>query len=240
MAGKVAVVTGGGRRLGRTIALALADAGYDLLVAYRNSEGGARETAAAARALGRRAHVFRADLAARGECEQVAAAALGLFGGVDLLVNNAALFVDESLDELTDETAGAAFGVNVIAPALLARALAASLAARRGAIVNVGSLGGRLFYRRHAAYSLSKAALAHLTRGLARRYAPTVRVNAVAPGGVRFEDEPAGASLPPVDRIPLARHARPDEVAALVLFLAERARYMTGQTVLLDGGRSLV
>ena len=240
MAGKVAVVTGGGRRLGRTIALALAAAGYDLLVAYGKSETGARETAAAARGLGRRAHVFGADLAARGECERVAASALGLFGSVDLLVNNAAHFVEESLDELSAGTAGTAFRVNVIAPALLSRALASSLADRRGAIVNVGSLGGRLFYRRHAAYSLSKAALAHLTRGLARRYAPDVRVNAVAPGGVRFEEGPAGPSLPPIDRIPLARHARPDEVAALVLFLAERARYMTGQTILLDGGRSLV
>lgn len=241
MAGKVAVVTGGGRRLGRAIALALAHAGYDLLVAYRDSEAGARETAAAARAGGRRAHAFRADLAARGECEQLAAAALDLFGGVDLLVNNAALFVEESLDDLTDESAAAALRVNAIAPALLARALAASLAARRGSIVSVGSLGGRLFYRRHAAYSLSKAALAHLTRGLARRYAPDVRVNAVAPGGVRFEGEAVtAASLPPVDRIPLARHARPDEVAALVLFLAERARYVTGQTILVDGGRSLV
>lgn len=240
MPAKVAVVTGGGRGLGRAIALALAAAGYDLFVCYLRSEAGAHESAEAARRLGRRVHSFRADLGTPAECAAVGEAALALFGDVDLLVNNAAVFPREPLDALLPETAEAALRVNVLAPALLSRALAPSLTARRGAIVNIGSLGGRLFYRQHAAYSLSKAALAHLTRGLARRYAPEVRVNAIAPGGVAIEEAPAGASLPPLSKIPLGRHARADEVAGLVLFLAQGTRYMTGQTLLLDGGRSLL
>jgi pteridine reductase len=114
------------------------------------------------------------------------------------------------------------------------------LRVNRGAIVNVGSVGGVLPYREHIVYSLSKAALAHLTRALARRFAPDVRVNAVAPGAVMFADDEAGAPLPPVERIPLGRFARPEEVAALVLFLARDVEYVTGQTILLDGGRSIV
>ncbi len=236
---KVAVVTGGGRRLGRAIAETLAGAGYDLFLTYLESERGAHETAEAARAAGRRAHAFRADLRAPGEAEAVAAAATGLFAGVDLLVNNSAIFRQTPIEAVDQESWVVDFRVNLMSPLFLSRALWPALRERRGSIVNVGSLGGRLVYRRHLVYSLTKAALAHLTRGMARRFAPEVRVNSVAPGGVEFAPSEPGAALPPLDRIPLGRFADPREVAALVLFLAEDAGYVTGQTIPIDGGRSI-
>jgi NAD(P)-dependent dehydrogenase (short-subunit alcohol dehydrogenase family) len=239
MDAKAALVTGGGRRLGRAIALTLADAGYDLLVGYRSAERSALETAGAARERGRRAHVFRADLARPGEAEALVAAAHGLLGRLDLLVNNAALFPDEPLGAVTESSWLETVRVNLIAPALLSRAAGPMLRERRGAIVNIGSLGGALPYRRHVIYSLTKAGLAHLTRVLAHEMAPQVRVNAVAPGSVLVDDGDA-ARLPPVDAIPMGRHATPADVASLVLLLAESAAYVTGQMIPVDGGRSLV
>jgi NAD(P)-dependent dehydrogenase (short-subunit alcohol dehydrogenase family) len=255
----IAVVTGGGRRLGRAIALALAREGFDLLVTYRGSESGAHACVAAARGLGRRAHSFQADLGLPGECDAVAAAAVGLFGGADLLVNNAAVFPEETLDDVTPESWSEVSRVNLLAPLLLTRALAPALAERRGAVVHLGSLGGVIAYRKHVGYSLSKAALAHLTRAQARRYAPLVRVNSIAPGGVALDErEPVGAGadpeasvghgetstaperLPPVGRIPLGRLATAEEITAAVVFLGTTARYVTGQTLVVDGGRSIV
>jgi len=240
----VAVVTGGGRRLGSVIALALARDGCDLFLTFRESEAGAHATAAAARALGRRVHTMRADLRAAGECRAVASAALDLFGGADILVNNAALFPEGTLDDVEPESWENVARVNVLAPLLVTRALAPALAARAGAVVNIGSVGGKVPYARRVAYSLSKAALAHLTRALARRYAPAIRVNAVAPGGVAFagdtgRGEGAPAALPPLARIPLGRHAAPEEIAHAVVFLASSAHYVTGQTLFVDGGRSI-
>jgi len=240
---RVAVVTGGGRRLGKEIALALARDGCDLLVTFRESEAGAHATAAAARALDRRAHAMRADLSHARECRAVAGAAVGLFGGADILVNSAGIFPAESVDEIDAESWERVSRVNVLAPLFLTRALAPALAARRGSVVNIGSVGGEIPYPRHIAYSLSKAALAHLTRALARRYAPDIRVNAVAPAGVAFDAGDGAnadpAALPPLDRVPLGRHATPAEIAAAVVFLASRAHYITGQTVFVDGGRSI-
>ncbi|MFN0151972.1 MAG: SDR family NAD(P)-dependent oxidoreductase [bacterium] len=244
MSAKVAIVTGGGRRLGKQIALALAREGCDLFVTFRASEAGAHATVTEARELGRRAHAMRADLRAARDCRAAAAAALALFGGADILINNAALFPTESIDELSPESWDQVARLNLLAPILLTRALAPALAARHGAVVNIGSVGGRIPYRRHIAYSLSKSALAHATRALARRYAPAVRVNSLAPAGIAFaDDDPNGprdeAPLPPLGRVPLGRHATPEEITSAVVFLATRAPYMTGQTVFVDGGRSI-
>lgn len=239
MSRRVAVVTGGARRLGREIVLALAREGYDIFLTYLRSETSAHETARGVIEQGGNAHAFRADLRDSGECEAAASAALGLFGGVDLLVNNAAVFPKQTIDDIEAGASDDVARLNLIAPLVLTRAFAESLSARGGSVVNVGSLGGTIFYQKHAGYSLSKAALAHLTRGLARRYAPRIRVNAVAPGIVALAGD-TDAALPSASRIPLGRHATADEVVATLLFVADVSRYMTGQTILVDGGQSLL
>lgn len=239
MGRRVAVVTGGARRLGREIVLALAREGYDVFLTYLRSETSAHDTARRVIEQGRAAHAFRADLRDTDECTAAARAALELFGGVDLLVNSAAVFPEQTIDDVERAGWDDVAHLNLLAPLVLTRALAGSLSARGGSVVNVGSLGGTRFYQKHASYSLSKAALAHLTRGLARRYAPRIRVNAVAPGIVAL-DEDSGAELPSAARIPLGRHATAEEVVAAVVFVAEGSRYTTGQTILVDGGQSLL
>lgn len=239
MSQRVALVTGGARRLGREVVLALAREGYDVFLSYLRSESAAHETAQRVIEHGRIAHVFRADLRDSDECDATARAALGLFGGVDLLVNSAAVFPEQTIDDVETRAWDDVAHLNLLAPLVLTRALADSLAARRGSVVNVGSLGGTRFYQKHASYSMSKAALAHLTRGLARRYAPRIRVNAVAPGTVALADD-SGVRLPSAASIPLGRHATAEEVVAAILFVAEGSRYMTGQTLLVDGGQSIL
>jgi len=235
----VALVTGGGVRVGRAIALALAGNGYDLLVSYNSSPAGAAEVAAAARRAGRRAHAVSADLSREEDVVRLARTARERFGRLDLLVNSAATFVANDLLDVTADEWDAVMAVNLRAPFLLIRETASMLRQARGAVVNVADLSALRPWTSHPHHSVSKAGLLHLTRVAARRLAPEVRVNAVAPGYVL----PPRHHTPDViertrRRIPLGRVGTPEDVASAVCFLA-RADYVTGQVIAVDGGLGL-
>lgn len=236
----VALVTGGGVRVGRAIALALARSGYDLLVSYNSSPAGAAEVAAAARRMQRRAHTTRADLSREHDVAALARTAAERYGRLDLLVNSAASFAPGDLLEVTGEEWDDVMALNLKAPFLLVRETAALLRASRGSIVNIVDLSALRPWTSHPHHSVSKAGLLHLTRVMARALAPEVRVNAIAPGYVLPPEHHSEAEIERTRRqIPLGRVGAPEDVAGAVRFLA-RADYVTGEVIVVDGGEGLV
>jgi 3-oxoacyl-[acyl-carrier protein] reductase/pteridine reductase len=236
LAGRVAVVTGGGRGLGRALVSALAAAGADVAFSYRESRRGALDEAEAVRRLGRRVFTAEADARMPGAVAAFVDEAAAALGGCDYLVNNVGVFRRASLDEITEELLDEAFDVNVKAAVMASKAAAGHMRARGGgAIVNVASLGGLRPWPHHLAYCASKAALVMATQVLARALAPEIRVNAVAPG---ILDPPGGAEAVR-ERVPAGRFGAPREAVEAVLFLLSGASYTTGEVLRVDGGRSL-
>jgi pteridine reductase len=187
--GKLALVTGGGTRVGAAIVRALASAGCDVVVHYASSAAGAQAVAADVVAIGRKATLIQADLTDRAHVDRLAREVLAVAGRLDVVVHNAANF-DRVLPEALDAAAwDRAFALNVTAPYLLTLALAPALRAARGSVVAITCLSADRPWKNYLPYSARKAALANLVKGLALALAPEVRVNAVAPGTV----------LPPAD-----------------------------------------
>jgi 3-oxoacyl-[acyl-carrier protein] reductase len=234
--GRIAVVTGGGRGLGRALVGALAAEGADVAFSYRESRRGALEQAEAVRRLGRRAFTGPADARVPGELAAFVDEAAVTLGGVDFLVNNVGVFRRIPLDELSEEALDEAFDVNVKAAVMASRAAVRHLQARGGgAIVNVASLGALRPWPSHLAYCASKAALVMATECLARALAPQIRVNAVAPGVL----DPPGAEEAVRRRIPAGRFGTYAEAIDAVLYLLAGASYTTGALLRVDGGRAL-
>lgn len=235
-----ALITGAGRRIGRALALEAARAGYDVAIHHRASADEAEETAADARALGRRAALVRADLANEAETAGLIAQASEALGPVTLLVNSASAFVDDRVGQLSRQTWDLHLETNLRAPLVLAEAFAAALPPdRAGLVVNI--IDQRVWRPnpQFFSYSLSKAGLWWATQTLAQALAPRVRVNAIGPGPVlpsvhqapgEFEAEAAGVLL--------QRRATPDEIAAALRYLID-ATSVTGQMIAVDGGQHL-
>ncbi len=236
---RVALVTGGGVRIGRAISLGLAEAGFDVAVHHRASEAAAVEVAERVRALGRTGVTVRGDLADPDAPAAVVAAVREAFGRLDLLVNSAAGFEALSLADADAEGWDRVMDVNVRAPHLLVREAVDLLRAARGSVVNIVDLSAFQPWREYPVHAVSKAALAHLTRVQARALAPEVRVNAIAPGAVLPPDDYPQERLKELRRrAPLQALGAPEDVVGAVLYLAE-ARYVTGQILAVDGGRLL-
>jgi NAD(P)-dependent dehydrogenase (short-subunit alcohol dehydrogenase family) len=236
LAGRIAVVTGGGRGLGRALVRALAGEGADVAFSYRESRRGALEEAEAVRRLGRRAFAGPADARVPGEIAAFVDEAAAALGGLDFLVNNVGVFRRTPLEELSEEVLDEAFDVNVKAAVVASRAAAPHMKRRgSGAIVNVASLGGLRPWPAHLAYCISKAALVMATQCLALALAPQIRVNAVAPGIL----EPPGAPETLRQRVPAGRFGTLAEVADTVVFLLAGSPYTTGEVIRVDGGRGL-
>ena len=235
----VALVTGGGVRVGRAIALGLARDGYDLVVNYRTSAAGAEEVAKEARRLGRRVHTVQADLSREGDAVRLARAAAEHFGRLDLLVNSAASFVAGDLLEVTTDEWDEVMAVNLRAPFLMVRETADLLRAARGSVVNIVDLSALQPWTSHPAHSVAKAGLLHLTRVMARRLAPEVRVNAIAPGAVLLPTHYSEVNAERArEAVPLGRIGTPGDVVGAVRFLAG-AEYVTGEVIVVDGGVGL-
>lgn len=236
--GQVALVTGGARRIGRSIALALASAGARVAVHYRTSEGDAQATRRDIEQQGGEAFLIRGDISRVEEAKQVAAAALARFGRVDILVNNAGIWEPYDWDKITEADFDRFLDTNLKSQFFLAQAVAPPMKQRgRGVIVNLASIGGLRPWPRFIPYCVSKAGVIMLTRCLARALAPEIRVNAVAPGSVQFPGEEPDQAY--IRRAPLGRTGTPEDIAQTVLFLCTSAEFITGQVFVVDGGFSL-
>jgi pteridine reductase len=237
LAGRVALVTGAGRRVGRAIALGLAGRGARVAVHYNGSAAGARETAAEATRLGTQARTFQADLSAPEEPARLVDEVAGAFGALDVVVNSAAVMLRTPIGSVTPAEWDAIFALNLRAPFFVAQAAAPRMAGRGGAIVNLADLAAFETWPGYVPHGISKAGVVQMTRALARALAPAVRVNAVAPGAVMLPDDwdqTAGDRL--ASTTPLKRLGSPADVVGAVLYLLE-AEYVTGETIVVDGGR---
>jgi 3-oxoacyl-[acyl-carrier protein] reductase/pteridine reductase len=234
--GKSALVTGGARRLGRGIALALAQAGADVLLTYRTSHDEAAETVRAIESLGRRTLAVECDVRFEASVRSVVAAAADRFGRLDILVNNAAIFESVPLERITIEQWDAVFETNARGPFLVAREALLHLRAVEGRIINIGSLGGMNAWAGHAHYCASKAALHSLTQAMAKAFAPEVSVNCVAPGWIEFDENQAAHFAA---KTPMQRNGSVEDVAQAVLFFAAGPHFVTGQVLAVDGGLGL-
>ncbi|HEX5138401.1 MAG TPA: SDR family oxidoreductase [Planctomycetota bacterium] len=236
LGGRTALVTGGARRIGRAICLALAKEGVRVAIHCRSSEAEARDLAE--RCPG--SVVLRADLADAAERARLVPAAVDRLGGLDFLVNNASIYEKAPLAEIDEPLWEHALAVNLTAPFFLARDAGLHMRAKgSGAIVNVTDWATDRPYPDRLPYFAAKAGLEAATRGLARALAPEVRVNAVAPGPILLPEGAPGDLARAVLRVtPLGRLGGPEAVAKAVLFLLVHD-FVTGETVRVDGGRSL-
>jgi NAD(P)-dependent dehydrogenase (short-subunit alcohol dehydrogenase family) len=236
--GKTALVTGAAKRIGRSLALALAEQGADVAITYRSSEADALATVDAIRRHRVRAAAVYCDLGdaacVRGSVE----ATIRELGRIDVLVNNAGLFETLPLESITLEHWDAMLNTNTRGPFLMAQAAHAELKQRQGRIVNIGSLGGLHPWATHGHYCVSKAAVHMLTKTMAKAWAPEITVNCVAPGMiVNGEVDPGYEHF--VEKTPMRRNGTPEDVAAAVLFFATGPRFITGQVLSVDGGLGL-
>lgn len=239
----VALVTGAARRIGATIARHLHAAGYDVALHYRSSSADV-ETLMAELERGRMESTLalQADLADVDALAPLIVSVIERFGRLDALVNNASAFYPTPVGAATPQQWDELFGANARAPFFLAQAAAPHLAAHGGAIVNLIDIYAERPLPDHAIYCMSKAALALMTKALARDLAPTVRVNGVAPGAVLWPDagKTAAEQAAMIERTPLKRTGTPDDVASAVLWLVRDATFVTGEIVRVDGGRHIV
>ena len=237
--GKSALVTGGARRIGRAIALALAASGANVAITYRTSSTEAEATAADMRSFGVQALALPMDLLDPASVQAVVSQAANSFGTLDILVNNAGVFSSAPLDQLTVEQWDQAFATNTRGPFLVARAALPWLRQSHGRIINLGSLGATHPWATHAHYCASKAALEMLTRTMAKSFAPQVSVNLVAPGWVEMPSDDTQLAARFAARTPMGRNGSAEEIASAVLFFATGTHFITGQALAVDGGLGL-
>ena len=238
LAGKVALVTGAGRRLGRAMALALAERGMTVGIHYHTSTEGAQELARHIHRQGGRAGCFAADLtdarSARALPEQVVAE----FGQLDVLVNSAAVMHRLTFDETTPEQWDGILDLNLRSVFFCTQGAAPALRASKGRVVNLADLAGLEPWPGFVAHSISKAAVVMLTRVLALSLAPDVTVNAIAPGAVLVPEDYSGEDRERLVRsTPLRRLGSPSDVISAMLYLLEGGDYVTGEVLVVDGGR---
>jgi NAD(P)-dependent dehydrogenase (short-subunit alcohol dehydrogenase family) len=239
--GTVALVTGGAKRVGRAISLALAGRGSAVAIHYLTSKGEAELTASEIIAKGGRASTVKASLESVSETEGMVDAVISRYGRIDILVNSASVFYRTPLEEITESDWDVNLDVNLKAPFFAAKAVAGAMR-RQGAgkIVNIGDWAGIRPYRDYLPYTVSKSGLIGLTRALAKALAPQVQVNCIALGPVLPPEDYDPAERKRLAEATLTKHlGSPEDVARAVLFLCEGTDFATGSTLLLDGGRLL-
>ncbi len=237
---KAALVTGGARRVGKAIVLALADAGFDVMFTYFESEEAAKQTADEARSRGARCEAVCCDLTDPANIAPLLQTCRAVFSQIDLLVNNASVFKPGSIRFTDEKDAAKMWAVHVMAPMLLCQGFEMPLRSSRGCVINMVDLLAEKPWPDYLAYCASKAGLWNLTLSLARALSPEVRVNGIAPGVVDWpNDFPREDREKYLKRVPLARAGTPEDVAKTVLFLCNDSPYITGQIIRLDGGRSI-
>ena len=236
--GRRALVTGGAVRIGRALCLELADMGMDVAVHYHRSAGPAEATAAECRARGVEAVAIGGDLGRAATCRRVVAEAETALGGLDVLVNSAANFVNEPFATITEEQVDEVLAVNLKGPFFCAQAAAEGMRARgAGSIVNMADVAGLEPWPRFIPHSVAKAGVVMLTRALAQALAPEIRVNAIAPGPVLMPDGSDDARVArSAAKTVLRRVGSPEDVTQALRYVLE-SDYVTGHTLVVDGGR---
>jgi Dehydrogenases with different specificities (related to short-chain alcohol dehydrogenases) len=238
--GKVALVTGGAKHIGKAIVLALATRGCKLVVHYHTSQAEAEETVKELLAAGHEAVALQADITQEADVDRMIEAAIARFGHIDVLVNNAAVFFRTPVDTLTVEEWERTLDVNLTGTFFCAHKI--GLRMREwgwGHIINMADVAGLRPWADYIPYSVSKACVITFTQGLALELAPQVMVNAVVPGPVLFQDDtPEDVRQREIDKTLLKRTVTPEEVAEVVVFVAE-SDYSTGSIFPVDAGRSL-
>ncbi|HUF30472.1 MAG TPA: SDR family oxidoreductase [Gemmatimonadaceae bacterium] len=237
LAGRVALVTGAGRRVGRALAEALGRERMRVAVHYHASRAGAHEAAAAITASGGEGRAFEADLRDAAACGVLVDEVAREFGALDVLVNSAAVMVRTPIGEVTPADWDDIMTLNLRAPFFCAQSAARHMTSRGGVIINIADLAGLEVWPAYVPHGISKAGVVHLTSSLARALAPGVRVVGIAPGTVLLPDDWTEADAERLRRTtPLARHGSADDVVGAMLYLLS-ADYVTGHTVVVDGGR---
>jgi 3-oxoacyl-[acyl-carrier protein] reductase/pteridine reductase len=237
---KTVLVTGGARRLGRAIALRLAEAGADVAITFLQSREEAGRTVADLGCYGGRAMAVRCDVRAEKSVKNAVQQTARELGGIDILVNNAANYATCKFEDLSLQQWDAIFASNTRGPFLVSQAALQLLRERRGKIINLGSLGGIRPWATHAHYCSSKAAVHMLTRVMAKALAPELAVNCVAPGMIDLGETSAAAFMKKMAKqTPMRRNGQASEIAAAVLFFATAPHFITGQVLAVDGGLGL-
>jgi pteridine reductase len=238
--GRVAIVTGGAVRLGKALALALAEQGVRLAIHYGSSAGPAEDAVAEIKAMGSDALAIQADLRVPGQTSSIVERAAAHFGQVDILVNSAAIFEPGNWDDTTEDNWDRHFAINVKSPFFLSQAFATQVGPERvGHIVNIADWRGFRPGPDHMAYTLTKAAVIAMTKSMALALAPNIQVNAIAPGLI----------LPPpgrdqsylkqkAEQIPAQRVGSPKEIANTLLYLLH-SDFVTGDLLFVTGGEHL-
>lgn len=237
LAGQVALVTGGAKRIGRSIVERLAADGADVIVNYQTSQREAEEVASSVKSQGRRSVAIQADVSKSAEVRSMFQRIEDEFGRLNILVNNAAIFFSADFESITEEQWDRILDINLKGTFLCSQAAVPLLRKGGGGnIVNLSSLGGFLAWPNYAHYCTSKAGVVMLTRCMARALAPEIRVNSVAPGTIQFEGEAPDQAF--IKRAPLQRTGTGEDIAGAVAYLIG-AQFVTGQVIAVDGGRIL-
>jgi len=238
LTGKTALVTGAAKRIGRSIALVLAEAGANVAITYLASQPEAEATVLSLAEFDVEALAIRTDLRDPESINQTVASVIEEFGQLDLLVNNAGIFESAALEDISVEQWDAMFATNTRAPFLMAKAAYPHLRAATGRIINIGSLGGSHPWATHGHYCTSKAALHMLSQTMAKAWAPHISVNCIAPGMI-VQGEIDEAYEHFAHKTPMQRNGTAADVAAAAVFFATAPHFITGQLLAVDGGLGL-
>ena len=237
--GRRALVTGAGVRLGRVLAHALLRRGVAVAIHYNRSEHGARQTAIEGEAMGGTVALLQADLSDAAQAEALAGRAAAALGGLDILVNSAAVMERRPLAEITPADWDRTLDLNLRGAFFVAKGAAAAMGEVGGAIVNMADLAAFERWTGYPAHVISKAGVIAMTEVLAKALAPRVRVNAIAPGAVLLPDDWDAVSADHLSATtPLGRLGSPTDVVAAAMYLLEQD-FVTGETLIVDGGRRI-
>jgi pteridine reductase len=237
--GRRALVTGAGIRVGRVIAHALMRKGVHVAIHYHRSEYGARQTAVEGETMGCKVAMLQADLGDAAAAQGLAARAAEALGGLDILVNSAAIMVQQEVAEVTPEDWDRTMNINLRSPFFVAQGAVKVMGTAGGVIVNIADLAAFERWTTYPVHCISKSGVVVMTELMARAFAPAVRVNAVAPGAVLLPDDWDEATRKRfADTTPMKRLGSAQDVASAVLYLLEND-YVTGETLVVDGGRRI-
>jgi len=240
--GKWALVTGAGKRIGASIAGTLHEAGACIAIHYRGSKAPAEKLANELNSIrAASALTVKADLCDTANLGTVMSGIIEQTGRLDILINNASSFYATPLGSVTEQQWDDLIGTNLKAPLFLSQAAEPYLRDSGGVIINIVDIHSARPLRNHAVYGPAKAGLAMLTRSLARDLAPAIRVNGVSPGAILWPEDNMPDSVKDniIGQVPMKRAGEPGDIADCVLYLVRDARYVTGQIIAVDGGRSI-